>query len=449
MQKKGVFLIIAVLLCSSVFALDLSDYPDMFITGGSFDGLIVVGDNAPSMDVLSAIDITTGIQASTSSGTHIDVGSTVLASEIDNIYAQNLISVGGPCINQVTAKILGTTVCSAGIQEGQGYIKLIRNKGVYHLLIYGFSEDDTRRAAKVLNLHKTYPLTGDQMLIGGDYNDIRIQRTNIVLEPEIEVEEEPVIEPVKIEEVQFELFVMSKCPYAKQVKENINPLLKQMGDYIDFDLHYVVSKQNNQFQSLHGESEVNADRIEVCAREYEPEKYMDLIVCMDKDLQGKPITWEKCGSSLGIDFDMISDCYSYKSDALLDKEVELTKERNVAGSPTIFINGEQYAGDRSTESFRKAFCSRLSHQPLACFETKEPEPEVEIKKQDYEKEKPEIDIEAEEKMVELEKMHYDDYPVYEERGSSMTLLLLVLGLIIWLAAIVVVVVILHKKDKKK
>ena len=48
-HKKLVLLIIPFLLVSLVSALDLSDYPDMFIEDDKFNGILVVADNAPAV----------------------------------------------------------------------------------------------------------------------------------------------------------------------------------------------------------------------------------------------------------------------------------------------------------------------------------------------------------------------------------------------------------------
>jgi hypothetical protein len=44
-------------------ALDLSDYPQPFVTDGVFDGKLVVGATAATADVVSAIDIASSLQA--------------------------------------------------------------------------------------------------------------------------------------------------------------------------------------------------------------------------------------------------------------------------------------------------------------------------------------------------------------------------------------------------
>ena len=54
-------------------AADLSSYPDMFVTDGSFDGFFVVGESAASVDNLAMTDIATGMKTKTGASTSTTV----------------------------------------------------------------------------------------------------------------------------------------------------------------------------------------------------------------------------------------------------------------------------------------------------------------------------------------------------------------------------------------
>ena len=54
--------------------LDLASYPAPFVTKGTFDGLIVIGENAKAVDNLGAVEIMGGLQAA--STTPVGTGST-------------------------------------------------------------------------------------------------------------------------------------------------------------------------------------------------------------------------------------------------------------------------------------------------------------------------------------------------------------------------------------
>jgi len=63
-------------------AANLGNYPDMLISGGSFDGVIVLGDNAIASDTLGAVDIATGLTVSGSSGSSSSAGVTIAGGSV-------------------------------------------------------------------------------------------------------------------------------------------------------------------------------------------------------------------------------------------------------------------------------------------------------------------------------------------------------------------------------
>lgn len=171
----------------------LADYPAPFVTGCEFDGGIVVGDNAPSSDMMAAVDISTTLAVSGtgteiangggSSGTEVckvSIPSALLASEVRSVSAQNLISVGNPCDNDVTAEIMGMSNsepdCLAGFEEGKAMIKAYEGStGKVALVVAGYSAMDTRMAARVLKEYEDYYLRGSEVeIVGTSLTDITV-----------------------------------------------------------------------------------------------------------------------------------------------------------------------------------------------------------------------------------------------------------------------------------
>ena len=118
--------------------IDLSNYPELFIKGKSLNGVFVVGDQAPADDVIAAIDISVSFQKYGVSKT----GGAMLASEVGN-YNRNIISVGRPCDNAVTAQILRSNGisdydfdCSYGLKPGQAVVYLFNHNGYAHMLVF-------------------------------------------------------------------------------------------------------------------------------------------------------------------------------------------------------------------------------------------------------------------------------------------------------------------------
>jgi hypothetical protein len=101
----------------------------------------------------------------------IQVGTAKLDTDITDVTAQNLIVVGGPCADNVAARLMGNPAdCAAGFKEGEAMLKLYeQSNGNVALLVAGFSAMDTRRASKVLANYKDYAasLKGTEVKVKG------------------------------------------------------------------------------------------------------------------------------------------------------------------------------------------------------------------------------------------------------------------------------------------
>ena len=79
--------------------------------------------------------------------------------------AVNVVSVGGSCINSVTAEIMGLTypACgeASGLSEGQAVLKLYESGENVALVVAGWTADDTTRATRVLADFETHQASGD------------------------------------------------------------------------------------------------------------------------------------------------------------------------------------------------------------------------------------------------------------------------------------------------
>ena len=164
--KHTIISIISLLIIvSSVFAVDLSEFPKMFIEDNDANVILVVGKAAKAEDVLGAIDIAVMLQNEIGKVTKLDIAR--LDNEIDTISEQNLIIVGGPCANSVAAKLLGYPQnCLQGFEVGKGMIKLYEfQNGNVALLVAGALGVDTRRATHVLANYKDFDMNGTTRIV--------------------------------------------------------------------------------------------------------------------------------------------------------------------------------------------------------------------------------------------------------------------------------------------
>ncbi|MFT4343587.1 MAG: S-layer protein, partial [Candidatus Woesearchaeota archaeon] len=106
----------------------------------------------------------------------IEVGRSVLDTEITNVAADNLIVVGGPCANTVAATLLGVSPNAPGcfedfpVSQGEGIIKMVESGDKVAVIVAGYSAADTRAAAEVLANYEDYAddLEGmDEVVVSG------------------------------------------------------------------------------------------------------------------------------------------------------------------------------------------------------------------------------------------------------------------------------------------
>ena len=165
-------------------------------------------------------------------------------------------------------------------------------------------------------------------------------------------------EGAKVDGLNVEFYVMSQCPYGTQVEDAVKPVLDELGKNINFKIDFIGMENSGQFSSLHGEPEVLGDKVQLCAMKYEPEKYMDMIVCMNKDARSIPGNWEGCASGLNVA--KIKACYEGdEANQLLRESFVRSTAKQATGSPTIYVSGKQYSGGRDALSFKREFCKYL------------------------------------------------------------------------------------------
>jgi len=148
-MKRVMVGLIFLVLCFAAQAATLSDYPYLFVNQGKFDAIYVVGEEAPSLDVVSATAISTALARYPN--ITVTIGTSRLDSEVPNIEYRNAIVIGSPCENKAAAILEGNpTPCYANLSSGIGYIKLYQKNNRTQLLITGLNEEDRHAAAKFL-----------------------------------------------------------------------------------------------------------------------------------------------------------------------------------------------------------------------------------------------------------------------------------------------------------
>jgi hypothetical protein len=161
---------------SSVAALDISDYPQLLNKGGILDVVFVIGDNAAIADAIGAVDIATSLQFYSRQRIQ---SATKLASEIGENTQSNLIVVGGPCANSVSAQLFGYPQnCMEGFVRGKAVIKLFERGDSVAIVVAGATASDTRRASRVLANFNDYDFAGTEVEVTGtSLKDVQVRKT--------------------------------------------------------------------------------------------------------------------------------------------------------------------------------------------------------------------------------------------------------------------------------
>ena len=127
---------------------DVQRLPRVYFTSGSTTRATATGGNLVAVEVVDA---------------------TKLDSEISSVSAQNLIVVGGPCVNTVAAELMGNPAgdCTAGFVPGKARVKLFEHaNGNMAMLVAGYNGADTRLAGKVV-ANRPGELSGMEVQIEG------------------------------------------------------------------------------------------------------------------------------------------------------------------------------------------------------------------------------------------------------------------------------------------
>ncbi len=176
----------------------------------------------------------------------------------------------------------------------------------------------------------------------------------------------------KSDKPSIELFVMSYCPYGTQIEKGILPVLATLGKKIDFKLKFVD-------YAMHGQKELQENLTQYCIEKEQPEKLDSYLTCF---LQAGDSA--SCVSSNGVNKTKLDACVTktdkeFKVNDNFNNKVgykgsypgfDINKDDNakynVAGSPTLIINGQEISSGRDSAALLKTICSAFNNQPKEC-----------------------------------------------------------------------------------
>jgi hypothetical protein len=173
------------------------------------------------------------------------------------------------------------------------------------------------------------------------------------------------------------MFVMAFCPFGVQAENAMDPVVGLLGQKADFKIRYIATVNGDTIdsvKSLHGLLEAKEDLRQLCIAKYYPQNLWPYL--MDVNTQCYPVyknatQLELCQKNAtatrGIDNQKIETCASGPDGlTLLKADETITKNLKITGSPTILINGQKYAGQRTAEAYKQGICARFETPPAEC-----------------------------------------------------------------------------------
>ncbi|MBR9698853.1 hypothetical protein GOV09_00145 [Candidatus Woesearchaeota archaeon] len=188
---KRMFWLGCFLIAMSMVAADLGDFPDNLFLGSRFNGYIVVGAQGSSTDVISQNML--GLKIAAELGAPL-LNVYQLDSDVD--LSTNLILIGNPCVNDLTAELLGDpSPCDADFPAGKAYVKYIAEDGITYIIAAGHTDQGTRKAVEKL---ATFSLSGSDVEIDIE-GDTVVEREKEEEKPEPTLyEKTPPLPPVDV-----------------------------------------------------------------------------------------------------------------------------------------------------------------------------------------------------------------------------------------------------------
>lgn len=158
-------------------------------------------------------------------------------------------------------------------------------------------------------------------------------------------------------ENNVKLYIMSDCPYGKKAVEALKPINNLFQDQLTYEIHYIATENpDGTVRSLHGQSEVDEDVIQLCVEKIAPEKHLNYLYCRSTGTI-KGTDWKDCATTTGIDIDAVQSCFDNEGLDLLKEDIKEAQELGVSGSPTWLINNKYQTGGFDSEAIKTFICS--------------------------------------------------------------------------------------------
>ncbi len=179
----------------------------------------------------------------------------------------------------------------------------------------------------------------------------------------------------------IELFVMSGCPYGVQAEQAFSPVMKLLGDKVDFQPRFIVYSgyrgggpnycidKASKYCSMHGAEEAREDVRQICIWKEQKAKWWAYIDKFNEkcSIDAKtPACSKEVAKEVGVDYAKVEACLKNSAEKLLEEETKISKAKKADGSPTIIINDTAYNGGRAPNDILASICGGFKNKPKEC-----------------------------------------------------------------------------------
>ncbi len=237
---------------------------------------------------------------------------------------------------------------------------------------------------------------GILLLVTSFYSGYSWKRNSDPANAAVDKSKSTVFAAKKTSKPQLDFYVMSFCPYGNQIEDALRPVYDLLKDKVDFIPRYIFNKVENlqaycqssgdvkqcptyvqngyfkteadcqktitdaynkcmdtnsyikaengaMYSALHGRQEANQNVREICAWNMldNKDQWWNFVDNINKNCtaENADTCWEAQAKSAGLDTQKITECFNKEGISLIEKEIALTTQNNVSGSPTVLING--------------------------------------------------------------------------------------------------------------
>jgi hypothetical protein len=176
--------------------------------------------------------------------------------------------------------------------------------------------------------------------------------------------------------LNLDLFIMSYCPYGvRYIDTTLRPMISDLGDSLNWTPYYILNKNGDKIESMHGQKEVDESLRQICIREkWGREAWLKYMGCFATEIFAKAQSggakdWGYCAKQAGINQTELQTCFDKDAKTMAEKDIQISSKFGAGGSPTAIYNcGKRIVGAIPYQNIKTSVCKMYSSDaPGVCM----------------------------------------------------------------------------------